>query len=371
MVQAPVKVEVVVIGAGVSGAVAAHQCARAGLETLLVERRHIGRAKVCGCCVAPSGWRALDRLGLGIAHADAHALSVLDLSLEGRGVRLPMPGYRVQSRAVLDAAIARLACAAGARLVEGASARVIDVGEGRGARPAHVAFRRGDHEWRCDAGVVLACDGLPGASLAAQAAFAWTTAPTSRMGLGAIIEEPLAPIGVLRMACEARGYVGQVRLPDGRTCIAAAASAEAVRSAGSPGALAASILAGAGFEHRGVREASWRGTPALTRTRSRVALGRALAVGDAAGYVEPFTGEGMSWAIRSAEVAAWIAAGIVRGAEDARAWEAEHARLLRGAHQRCGWIARALRSSSVRSLVGLAGSGLGRLSMLARSAGAA
>ena len=41
----------------------------------------------------------------------------------------------------------------------------------------------------------------------------------------------------------------------------------------------------------------WRGTPALTRQARRVAGERVFVLGDAAGYVEPFTGEGMAWAL--------------------------------------------------------------------------
>ncbi|MEC7719066.1 MAG: NAD-binding protein, partial [Planctomycetota bacterium] len=43
--------------------------------------------------------------------------------------------------------------------------------------------------------------------------------------------------------------------------------------------------------------ASWRGTPKLSRSINEVAHQRIFVVGDAAGYVEPFTGEGMAWAI--------------------------------------------------------------------------
>ncbi len=53
-------------------------------------------------------------------------------------------------------------------------------------------------------------------------------------------------------------------------------------------------------------------TPPLTRQR-RVGHGRLIAVGDAAGYVEPFTGEGMAWAIENGvaagvAVASWLSA---------------------------------------------------------------
>ena len=42
--------DVVVIGAGVAGGMAAYDCARRGLTVLLVEKRSFPRWKVCGCC---------------------------------------------------------------------------------------------------------------------------------------------------------------------------------------------------------------------------------------------------------------------------------------------------------------------------------
>ena len=45
----------------------------------------------------------------------------------------------------------------------------------------------------------------------------------------------------------------------------------------------------------GLVEAPWRGTPLLTRRSAHRAGTRIFALGDATGYVEPFTGEGMAW----------------------------------------------------------------------------
>ena len=43
--------DVIVIGAGVAGGLAAFDCARRGLRVLLVEKRSFPRWKVCGCCL--------------------------------------------------------------------------------------------------------------------------------------------------------------------------------------------------------------------------------------------------------------------------------------------------------------------------------
>jgi menaquinone-9 beta-reductase len=50
----------------------------------------------------------------------------------------------------------------------------------------------------------------------------------------------------------------------------------------------------------GLRNVKWAGTLPLTRTSRMVAARRLFTIGDSASYVEPFTGEGMSWAIQDA-----------------------------------------------------------------------
>jgi len=100
------------------------------------------------------------------------------------------------------------------------------------------------------------------------------------------------------MVCGSGGYVGLVQLEDGRLNIAAAFDPAFVRSAKGPGPAAAKLIAQAGLPPvKGLKEGSWRGTPRLTQPSLRVAQERLFVIGDAAGYVEPFTGEGIAWAL--------------------------------------------------------------------------
>jgi flavin-dependent dehydrogenase len=67
--------------------------------------------------------------------------------------------------------------------------------------------------------------------------------------------------------------------------------------------------------------------------------------GDAAGYIEPFTGEGMAWALAGAAALAPLA---VQGAQEwseaiERAWEVKHRRLIVGRQRNCRWVSRLLR----------------------------
>jgi flavin-dependent dehydrogenase len=102
------------------------------------------------------------------------------------------------------------------------------------------------------------------------------------------------------MAVGRRGYVGLVRLEDGGLNVAAAFADDFMKERGGPAGAAVQVLEEAGFElPEGLESADWQGTLPLTRRTRPIAGERFFVVGDAAGYVEPFTGEGMAWAIRA------------------------------------------------------------------------
>jgi flavin-dependent dehydrogenase len=140
-------------------------------------------------------------------------------------------------------------------------------------------------------------------------------AADSRVGLGTTLPADAGgpPPGELVMAVSRRGYCGVVRLEDGRIDIAAAVDRGIVAASGSPAAAIAAILAETGGDRAAnlaspkaaaqFAAATARGAPPLTRSRPVASpSGRILRVGDAAGYVEPFTGEGMGWALASARL---------------------------------------------------------------------
>lgn len=102
------------------------------------------------------------------------------------------------------------------------------------------------------------------------------------------------------MAMGQGGYIGLVQVENGRLNVAAAYERSHVKQCGDPGSAAKQILAEAGFPSiPSLRNATWRGTLPLTRKTSPIAGERFFLIGDATGYVEPFTGEGMAWALAS------------------------------------------------------------------------
>jgi 2-polyprenyl-6-methoxyphenol hydroxylase-like FAD-dependent oxidoreductase len=182
-------------------------------------------------------------------------------------------------------------------------------------------------------------------------------APGSRIGAGVVLAAEVAPSfytrGTIYMATGHGGYVGLVRVEDGQLDVAAAFDTRFVKTAGGPGAAADTILREVGWPvPPGLAEQPWRGTQALTRTQPRLAGKRFFMVGDAAGYVEPFTGEGLGWALTSAAAIAPIASTSIREWNDQfiLEWEYLHRRLVGNRQRICRVVSAVLRSPALTRL---------------------
>ena len=124
--QIPTSWDVVVVGAGPAGALAAHGLARRGVRVLLVEQRLFPRWKVCGACLSPQALAALEAAGLAelVAAQGGHALRRLQLGVSGLVSPIALGSGQALSRARLDQALLEAAEAAGARVLTGTRARL-------------------------------------------------------------------------------------------------------------------------------------------------------------------------------------------------------------------------------------------------------
>ena len=328
--------DAVVVGAGPAGAMAARELARRRTGVLLVDKARFPRYKVCGGCLNPRSLRVLHRAGLGhlVDRLGAVPLTRFKLGARGAVADVPLPPGAGVSREAFDAALIREAVAAGAAFLPGVSASLVPV-NGPAERRT-LRLRQGGREQLAEARVVLAANGLTGgleeyhsADPDGEPVRPWE--PGSRVGAGVMIPRPAPGYepGTIYMACAAEGYVGQTVVEDGRVDMAAALDPVAVKRAGGTGELAEQILARAGFPaYDGLARLPWKGTPHLTRQAPALGGHRLFVLGDAAGYIEPFTGEGMAWALAGAALVAPLAH---RGA---RLWDPDLVAQWRGAYHR-------------------------------------
>jgi len=338
--------DAVVVGAGPAGALAARQLATAGVRVLLVDKKVFPRPKVCGACLNGQALSVLRSVGLGSLASQLGAITpeFLQIGVRGRSARFPLPEGLVLSRSRLDTALVEAAVAAGADLLQETQAAVEPAqGATRSTRLTHLGVTTPIH-----AKLVLVAAGIGNTCLDRAERVRTRIADSARIGAGTVLDEFPAAYRepAIFMAVGRAGYVGLVRTEDGRLNVAAALDKGIIKRCGGPGEAASLILSEAGcIPIPALASTPWQGTPGLTRRTRPIAEHRLFLLGDATGYVEPFTGEGMAWALASGQAIAPLA---LQGIDDwhpalERAWSRLHGRLVARRQTVCRGMATVLR----------------------------
>jgi len=278
------------------------------VDVRVIERSRFPRTKVCGEYLNAGAVEALARLGvLDGVRAVASELRGVRIVPAGAGaVALAFPGPALAcARAELDAVLLAAAAAAGAT-VEQARVEDVVVEEGRCAG-VRVRTAAGDLEHR-PARVVVGADGI-GSIIARKLGLTAPIARGARYAIGGHYAGFGAFDGFVEMYVGGGAYFALNPLDDGRTNVMVVVPRERLArwsadvDAGVGGA-AAALAAGA----RSFGEAQRIGPrvsigPLAHDVRRPWAPGAVL-VGDAAGFVDPFTGQGVFLALTGAERAA-------------------------------------------------------------------
>ncbi len=302
-------IDVLIAGAGPAGSIAATVLARAGARVLVLDRAQFPRPKLCGDTLNPGALAVLQRLGLGCAAGASVPLAGMIVTGDD-GVRVVGKYENVSGRAIsrtdLDAALMMAAAGAGARIEPGVLVQgpVVDTSADH---PIVTGLKITGRRGKClkiPARMVIAADGRY--SRVARALSLSRAAPwPRRWAIGAYFENVTGLTQYGEMHVRRTHYMGVAALPKGTTnaCVV---------TPDLGGRRPADVLMTTLKHDAQLRErfADARMLtapiclgPLAVDARAAGARGLLLA-GDAAGFVDPITGDGLRFAIRGAELAA-------------------------------------------------------------------
>ena len=329
-------VDVIIAGAGPAGAIAALTLARAGARVIIVDRERFPRDKLCGDTLNPGAVRLLRSLDL-IGGPLTAALPLTGMRLTGPTASVTAhyaadsPGLSIRRRD-LDAWLLERAIAAGARFEAGLVVRAPLVDAQLNLVRGLVLARRGTGTTlRLPALMTVAADGRR--SVLAGALGLRRASPVRRWAFGTYARGVSGVTDLGEMHVRSGWYLGVAPVahdlvnvclvtpprPEGRSPL------DVMQHAIARDAAIAERFARATLDSR-VRVLG----PLGARVIAPGAPGLLLA-GDAAGFVDPMTGDGLHLAMQSALLAAdEISRVLVDGQFHTAVWrlaKARHARL--------------------------------------------
>jgi 2-polyprenyl-6-methoxyphenol hydroxylase-like FAD-dependent oxidoreductase len=308
--------QVIVVGGGPVGSVLAMLLGRSGVRTVVLEKASFPRDKPCGEGLMPGGVAVLERIGVDLGCEGFPQLAGITFRTPDggsafgafrSGPELPDHGFGVR-RVRFDALLAeRAATTPNVEIKTGCAVGAI---ERTGA-----GFRIETAGGRLTAGRVVGADGLRSTT---RGLLGWSK-PPSRPHRHALVGHLTVP------GHRVRGVIVTL-LPANEVYVAPSGPDEVLAVVlGRPGSLrdpAASVLdtyrrmvTAAHPEFAGAECGRIRGAGPFRVSSRTVAARGAFLVGDAAGFIDPITGDAMSAGFRAAAYLSELLAGAVPSAE--------------------------------------------------------
>lgn len=356
--------DVVIAGGGPAGAWAALILARAGAKVRVFERARFPRHKLCGDTLNPGALAVLARrvetASLVANSGDIHGMLITgpgDVSVRavyGAGVC-----GRAVTRSVFDEWLLRHASAAGAQIEEGVAVKGAHLSAGL-VTGVNVARRHGGEAVH-PARMVVAADGRR-STLAFGRGLAHQPARPRRWAIGGYFSDAIGCQTVGEMHVRRGHYIGVAPVPGGLTNVCVVVPHKpGDRPLGSPAELIKSRLTADPALRARFADARPEGAPVMLGPMAvdADAAGEPglLLAGDAAGFIDPMTGDGLRLALAGAELAAEVTLQVLSGDLSVTVAHTELARRRRHAFASKWRFNRTLRSL-VTSPQGVAGAAL-------------
>ena len=339
--------DVIVVGGGPAGATAAAVCAQRGLRVALFEHARFPRHKVCGDVINPNCWPVLERLGVaekvhGLPHHEIDG--ALFATMELPAVTIPLPRATVAiRRSLFDAALLEHARVCGAHVFE--EATVHDVSADRRAVTSngqHVAGK-----------AIIGADGRHSVTARKAGLARRRHGGNGHVALQSHFHAPEALDRTVQLHLFRGGYCGLVRIDADLANLCIVTDASGARLHNDCEALFAhTVWRNPRFRELGVTaeptEPLQSAHPLQAPTNVPARNGVFLA-GDALRVMEPFTGQGIFFALRTGELAA---EAICLGSACEQTYAATVANLYRQCGRTNEWLRRAMyRERAARVLV--------------------
>jgi menaquinone-9 beta-reductase len=330
--------DVAIVGGGPAGSSCASFCALAGLRTLVVEREKFPREKVCGDCVNPSCWPVLERLGLkervrDLPHSKLDSVEFIAINGYKAVIDLPTGDECELSvkRSLFDDLLLNRARELGAHVRDGVTITAL-------ANRGNWEIATANSE-RFSARILIGADGRN--STVARLRSLLPQPTRERVALQAHIPLPrnFGRRVVLQFLRE--GYSGQAPVNETELNLCLVGTPPTIPK----------LRRWAEHHFEIAAHQAWRTITPLTRSPVPCAHKNLLFIGDAARVVEPFTGEGIYYALRSGELAADSIAKISRG-KDRQSVLREFTRACAEMYRGRLWINRLARTAVLSPRIG-------------------
>jgi geranylgeranyl reductase family protein len=293
------RYDVIVVGAGPAGSTTAYRLARAGARVCLLDRARFPRDKPCGGGLT---LRAVRELPFSVDPVVEDRVDTLELGLRYTrrwSGRAQEPLILMTQRRRLDAFLADRAAAAGAEFRDGVKVS--------GVEPSGAVTIGSE---RLEADVVVAADGANGATARSLGlpAHEHAVALEGNVGYAHVSRERFGGRAVVELGAIPGGYAWVFPKGDHVNVGVGGWQSEGPRLRGRLRELCAAFE----IEEAEVRDLRGHRLPMRGSTRKPVE-GRVLLVGDAAGLIDPLSGDGMYEAFVSGRLAAEAALELLHG----------------------------------------------------------